>query len=285
MEVFEALEKYKAFIYNLKVAYIQLIWEFKKNDNNENLYSGQFFSIINTAFRDGINNSTFINIIIKKILTENDLNCLELIYNNLIIEITDLKNSFTQNEFNPKYPYSTASDKTHTSASFYLHKLICIEDVNNNEKREYFYADDLYNDIHKNLDFTINSINEMFKKKPITPTQNDLKPSNQPTPPQKQIKPIKWLKNSNLLAYLINELKTYGFIDEDSIWAICEQLFVDKKGLPIKAQTFTSMVKNYEAITMYDEKGNPTTQKGKPKTHTEITELIKTLKALSKDIE
>ncbi len=45
------------------------------------------------------------------------------------------------------------------------------------------------------------------------------------------------------------------------------------------------MVKNYEAITMYDEKGNPTTQKGKPKTHTEITELIKTLKALSKDIE
>lgn len=120
-----------------------------------------------------------------------------------------------------------------------------------------------------------------LKKLKQTPNQT----TTQPKPPQKEIKPIKWLKNSNLLAYLINELKTYGFIDEDSIWAICEQIFVDKKGKPIKAKTFTSMVQNYEAITMYDEKGNPTTQKGKPKTHTEITELIKTLKALSKEIE
>lgn len=123
-------------------------------------------------------------------------------------------------------------------------------------------------------------------KKELAETLNKLKQiPNQTEPNQTKIKPIKWLKNSNLLAYLINELKTYGFIDEDSIWAICEQIFLDKKGLPIKAQTFTSMVKNYEAITMYDEKGNPTTKKGKPKTHTEITELIKTLKALSKEIE
>lgn len=117
-------------------------------------------------------------------------------------------------------------------------------------------------------------------KKELAETLNKLKQTTtQPTQPQKEIKPIKWLKNSNLLAYLINELKTYGFIDEDSIWAICEQIFVDKKGLPIKAETFTSVVKNYE------NNKTPDGTKGKPKTHTEITELIKTLKALSKEIE
>jgi len=117
-------------------------------------------------------------------------------------------------------------------------------------------------------------------KKELAETLNKLKQTTtQLTPPQKEIKPIKWLKNSNLLAYLINELKTYGFIDEDSIWAICEQIFVDKKGNPIKAETFTSMVKGYE------NNQTPDGTKGKPKTHTEITDLIKTIKALSKEIE
>jgi len=117
-------------------------------------------------------------------------------------------------------------------------------------------------------------------KKELAETLNKLKQTTtQPTEPQKQIEPIKWQKSSVLLAYLINELKTYGFIDEDSIWAICEQIFVDKKGNPIKASTFTSMVKNYE------NNQAPDGTKGKPKTHAEITELIKTIKALSKEIE
>jgi len=117
-------------------------------------------------------------------------------------------------------------------------------------------------------------------KKELAETLNKLKQTTtQPTEPQKQIEPIKWQKSSVLLAYLINELKTYGFIDEDSIWAICEQIFVDKKGNPIKAETFTSMVKNYE------NNQAPDGTKGKPKTHAEITELIKTIKALSKEIE
>jgi hypothetical protein len=117
-------------------------------------------------------------------------------------------------------------------------------------------------------------------KKELAEKLNKLKQTNtQLTPPQKEIEPIKWQKNSVLLAYLINELKTYGFINEDSIWAICEQIFVDKKGNQIKAETFTSMVKNYE------NNQTPDGTKGKPKTHTEITELIKTLKAISKEIE
>ena len=102
--------------------------------------------------------------------------------------------------------------------------------------------------------------------------------TTQPTAPQKKIQPIKWQKQSVLLAYLINELKNYGYIDEDSIWAICEQVFVDKKGNPIKAQTFTSMVKNYE------NNQTPDGRKGKPKAHTEITELVELLKILSKEI-
>ena len=95
--------------------------------------------------------------------------------------------------------------------------------------------------------------------------------TTQPITPQKKIQPIKWQKHGTLLAYLINELKTYGFIDESNIWAICEQIFVDKKGKPIKAQTFTSMVTNYE------NNQTPDGRKGKPKAHTEITELIEKL--------
>jgi hypothetical protein len=117
-------------------------------------------------------------------------------------------------------------------------------------------------------------------KKELAETLNKLKQTTtQPTPPQKAIEPIKWQKQSVLLAYLINELKTYGYIDEDSIWAICEQIFVDKKGKPIKAETFTSFVKGYE------NNKTPDGKRGVPKNHAEITELIKTLKALSKEIE
>ena len=122
-----------------------------------------------------------------------------------------------------------------------------------------------------------------FSKDKITFLNDRLKTvgyqTTQPTPPQKEIKPIKWQKQSILLAYLINELKTYGFIDESNIWAISEQLFVDKKNKPIKAQTFTSMVKNYE------NNRTPDGRKGKPKAHTEITELVELLKKLSKEID
>lgn len=119
-----------------------------------------------------------------------------------------------------------------------------------------------------------------IEKRELAETINNLKQATtQLKPPQKQTEPIKWLKNSNLLAYLINELKNSGFVDENSIWAICEQIFVDKKGNIIKAETFTSMVKNYENNQTHDG------TKGKPKIHTEITEIIKTLKAISKEIE
>jgi len=131
--------------------------------------------------------------------------------------------------------------------------------------------------IENEIKTTSNKIDEIFSLRKLNNKESQA--TTQPTAPQKKIQPIKWQKQSVLLAYLINELKTYGFIDEDSIWAICEQIFVDKKGNPIKAETFTSMVKNYE------NNQTPDGTKGKPKTHTEITDLIKTLKALSKEIE
>ncbi len=131
-----------------------------------------------------------------------------------------------------------------------------------------------FNDYGRQMKKEINYVQDLIESQPqqSTPT------TSQPTPLQvKQIEPIKWQKDSVLLAYLINELKTYGFIDETNIWAICEQLFVDKKGLPIKATTFSSMVKNYE--------NNQTTDKtkGKPKKHNEISTLIETIKIKSKE--
>lgn len=118
-------------------------------------------------------------------------------------------------------------------------------------------------------------INNLFSLKKLN-TPASTQPQRTP-PPVKQIEPIKWQKDSVLLAYLINELKTYGFIDETNIWAICEQLFVDKKGTPIKATTFSSMIKNYE--------NNQTTDntKGKPKKHHEISTLIEVIKKKSKE--
>lgn len=93
-----------------------------------------------------------------------------------------------------------------------------------------------------------------------------------------KIEPIKWQKKSVLLAYLINELKKYGFIDDINIWAICEQIFVDKKGNHIKAKTFTSMVKNYENNQTLDG------TRGLPSEHNQLTELIRIMKAISSEI-
>ena len=92
----------------------------------------------------------------------------------------------------------------------------------------------------------------------------------------RSITPIKWQKDSVLLAYLINELKEAAFIDETNIWTICEQIFIDKKGQPIKATTFTSMVKNYQ------NNQNIEGRRGKPKNHTKISEIISILKEVVK---
>ena len=76
---------------------------------------------------------------------------------------------------------------------------------------------------------------------------------------------LHWKKNSALLAYLLNELKTLGFIDDKDIWKISEAIFRDKAGNKIKHTAFTSMVKNYE------NNQTPDGSKGNPKHHADIT--------------
>ena len=87
---------------------------------------------------------------------------------------------------------------------------------------------------------------------------------------------IKWLKNSNLIAYLITELRNNHFIDEENIWDICENIFIDKKGSKINATTFTSMVTNYT-------NNNNLNHPNKPKEHKGIDTIIKALKDLDKE--
>lgn len=111
----------------------------------------------------------------------------------------------------------------------------------------------------------------------IKQLKNKSKGQTKTVPIQKVIEPLKWQKDSVLLAYLINELKTYGFIEDINVWKTCEQIFVDKKGKPIKSETFTSMVQNYE------NNKTPNTSKGIPKKHTDISDLIETLKKVSKE--
>jgi len=90
---------------------------------------------------------------------------------------------------------------------------------------------------------------------------------------------LKWQKPSVLLAYLINELKRTGFIEDIDVWKTCETIFLDKKGLPIKNDKFTSMVQNFE--------NNKTLNgtKGLPKNHDELTNIIQELKKIQKNFE
>lgn len=97
----------------------------------------------------------------------------------------------------------------------------------------------------------------------------------------RDFEPLKWMKDTVLLAYLLNELKKYGFINDTNIWAICENIFLDKKGNPIKSTTFTSFVKNYENNINVVNPGN----KGLPKKHSEITQIISSLRDISKQLE
>jgi hypothetical protein len=271
MEINEALSKYKIFIINLYSGYFDLVQEHSKNENAIIENNNYFHLALTRAFTEGINNDTFKDCIIEKVLNEKDLSHLEVIYNNLTNEIKELKDRLKKFGPNFRYPFVLQVNKDYREFLFFVNLMI-YEEQDGIRISQYIYSDDFFNEIQKNLDFTLTSINEIFRKKPIAETQrND-------TPPQKEIKPIKWQKSSVLLAYLINELKEFGLIDNDGIWAICEQIFVDKNGIPIKAETFTSMVKNYE------NNHTPNGTKGKPKAHTEITELIKTLKALSKEI-
>ena len=104
---------------------------------------------------------------------------------------------------------------------------------------------------------------------------NESSDKNFKTDVTKQYK-IKWLKNSNLIAYLISELKNNHFIEEERIWDICENVFIDKNERKIKATTFTSTVGNYS-------NNNGLKNRNKPKEHKGIDTIINALKDLEKD--
>jgi hypothetical protein len=279
--IYDVVSSYELHITRLQIAYGTLIEAFNDSINNvEPLYYENFEKTYKEAFLEYCITSLDFIAYLERYILDTDIAELPKVYNLISNKIKKLL-WHKRLEYNPKYPFQNNSLFKEVNPDFYMfaHNVGFETDEDGDYKKplnDFFTADNLYDKIVNELNWTQKQVDIIFSTKELNQSINT---ATQPTTPQKQIEPIKWLKNSNLLAYLINELKTYGFIDEDNIWAICEQLFVDKKGKPIKAQTFTSMVKNYE------NNQTPDGTKGKPKTHTEITELIKTIKALSKEIE
>lgn len=279
--IYDVVSSYGLHITSLQIAYGTLIEDFNNSINNaEPLYYENFEKSYKEAFLENcITSSNFIAYLERYIL-DTDIAELPKVYN-LISNKIKKELWHKRLEYNPKYPFQNNSLFKEVNPDFFMfaHNVGFEKDENGDYKKplnDFFTADNLYDKIVNELNWAQKQVDIIFSTKELNPSINT---TTQPTILQKEIEPIKWQKSSVLLAYLINELKTYGFIDEDSIWAICEQIFVDKNGNPIKASTFTSMVKNYE------NNQTPDGTKGKPKTHTEITELIKTIKALSKEIE
>lgn len=277
----DAIRLFESHINQLKIAYFSLIDDYKSDKSqNEIPYYQNFEHSLKQAFNVEytITSSVFISFI-EDYFLENDLESLQKAYNIISNKLNNLL-EFRKLRFNPKYYHTNSMyDNAPKGLFLFIDSLGFELDENGNYKKplpDFFTADNLFDKIENEIKTTSNKIDEIFSLRKLNNKESQA--TTQPTPPQKELKPIKWQKQSVLLAYLINELKTYGFIDESNIWAICEQVFVDKKGNPIKAQTFTSMVKNYE--------NNPTPdgRKGKPKAHTEITELVELLKILSKEI-
>lgn len=279
----EAIRLFESHINQLKIAYFSLIDDYKSDKSqNEIPYYQNFEHSLKQAFNVEytITSSVLISFI-EDYFLDKDIESLQKAYNIISNKLNDLLLEHKRLKYNPKY-YHTKSlyENAPISLKLFINSLGCGLDENGNYKKplpDFFTADNLFDKIENEIKTTSNKIDEIFSLRKLNNKESQA--TTQPTAPQKKIQPIKWQKQSVLLAYLINELKNYGYIDEDSIWAICEQVFVDKKGKPIKAQTFTSTVKNYE------NNQTPDGRKGKPKNHPEITELVETLKKLSKEID
>lgn len=278
----EAIRLFESHINQLKIAYFSLIDDYKSDKSqNEIPYYENFEQSLKQAFdvKYSITSSVFISFI-EDYFLENDLESLQKAYNIISNKLNNLL-EFRKLRFNPKYYHTNSMyDNAPKGLFLFIDSLGFELDENGNYKKplpDFFTADNLFDKIENEIKTTSNKIDEIFSLRKLNNKESQA--TTQPTAPQKKIQPIKWQKQSVLLAYLINELKNYGYIDEDSIWAICEQVFVDKKGKPIKAQTFTSTVKNYE------NNQTPDGRKGKPKNHPEITELVETLKKISKEID
>jgi len=278
----DAIRLFESHIHQLKNAYYSLINNYKNDSSqNEIPFYENFEHSLKQAFdvKNSITSSVFISFI-EDYFLENDLESLQKAYNIISNKLDNLLIEHKRLKYNPKYYYTKSLYENAPNGLFLFIDSLGFElDENENYKQplpDFFTADNLFDKIENEIKATSIKIDEIFSLRKLNNKESQT--TTQPTPPQKDIKPIKWQKQSTLLAYLINELKTYGFIDESNIWAICEQVFVDKKGNPIKAQTFTSMVKNYE------NNQTPDGRKGKSKAHTEITELVELLKILSKEI-
>jgi hypothetical protein len=91
--------------------------------------------------------------------------------------------------------------------------------------------------------------------------------------------PIKWHKDSVLLAYLFNELQRKGFTKDNTIWKKLSLFFIDKEGKPFKNTTFSNLITSYSKNkTKHNKVSVPTEYK-------EISDIIEVLSSVIKKTE
>jgi hypothetical protein len=95
----------------------------------------------------------------------------------------------------------------------------------------------------------------------------------------KSIQPIKWQKDKILLAYLFNELKNKGIIEDKNVWQKLSTFFVDADSKPISNKDFTAMVTNYS------KNKTKVGKKSVPTEHKEITDLLNIINDVTNQLE
>ncbi len=86
--------------------------------------------------------------------------------------------------------------------------------------------------------------------------------------PPKQIDKLQWKKDSVLLAYLFNELKNKGIIEDKNVWQKLTAFFTDKDGKEFKNTDFPNYITSYtKGKTAHDGKKVP-------KEHAAITDIL-----------
>lgn len=89
---------------------------------------------------------------------------------------------------------------------------------------------------------------------------------------KKEIDKLQWKKGKVLLAYLFNELKNKGFIEDKEVWKKVKAIFEDEIGNSFDNVDFASMVQSYSK-----NKKTKHNSKGVPNEHEQITNIIEIL--------
>jgi len=202
----EALDYYDGHIKSVYISYIVLTSDVK--NIIEIVQPMQSFELLlKKAFNeDCYQSKELLEFVQELVIVEKEREKLELYYNQIVLNLNKLLNGLIAYETDIKYPITKdLFDPFYFEMMELIHKTSYTKDVNgkwNYDDVKYFTSKNLINQIRKDVSDLINDIDNVFTYKEFNKTK---KIETNTTPIQKEIKPIKWLKNSVLLADLINE--------------------------------------------------------------------------------